>query len=229
MKKIGIAAVLFGLAAVAQTAMADNIGLTFSSIPGGAIDFKNETFYFSPATSAPNFWITDSNSLLKDSIGDFGKLSGGPFTIGAITTVGTGATAQSTAMVTGTGSLTISDGTDTLSAQLQWDEIKQQGTAGNLNDQGVVNLSNITYSGSSADLLALENSVDQTAVLSFSFTPYKSLETLKSTTSLIHTGFAGSISSLPEPGFYGVLCVALISLVGAGKVVAAKARRSQKS
>lgn len=225
MRRIGILAVLIVLAVSAQTAMADTISVGFESIVGAKISFKNGEITFTTPTKNPNsnFQINGSNNLPGDSLGDFGKLSG-TFTIGAITTIGT----QQTAPVSGSGLLTINDGTDTFSANLQWDEIEQQGTAGNLNDAGVVNLSNVTYSGSSADLLALKNSIDQTAVLSFSFTPAKSLTALKTTKTAITQTFSGQISALPEPGFYGVLCVALMSLVGAGKVVAAKARRSQK-
>jgi hypothetical protein len=231
MKKIGIFAVLCGLAVGVQPVLADPINVSFASIGGADIVFKNGTFAFQNSTNKKNgtygydFSINGNSSTLSgDSEGDLGYLTG-TFNIGAITL---GAT-QDTAKVTGNGTLNISDGTDLFSANLAWKEIidDSSGDGGLL---AVVNLTGISYSGSSADLRALQNSVDQKAVLSFSFTPAETLTQLKAATGKgITNTFSGQISALPEPGFYGVLCVALMSLAGAGKVVAAKARQSRKS
>jgi hypothetical protein len=175
---------------------ADQLNLNFASVPGASVDFNgtNSTFTFVSSGGA-GFNITLSN-MSGDSVGDTGTISG-TFTIGAITTVG----GVQTATVTGSGMLDISDGTHDLTATLQWVNVQTQDTAGNFNTSGTVNLSSVTYTGSSQDLLALANGSNPAAIASFSLNPGQSLTQLTTSGKDITTGYSGVFSAaVPEPG-----------------------------
>jgi hypothetical protein len=175
-----------------QRAQAD---ITFSSLPGASINFNGDgTFNFPNATSGNSF---------QTDVGDAGNISG-TYTIGTVSTV----FSVSSASVTGSGTLTIVDQNHvSLTGAVDWKDVTQVGTAGALNINGELNLSSIVYSGTEADLLALKNAGQGSAVVSFQFTPSVSLADLKATKN--STSFSGSIGIVPEPStlFAGAMLI----------------------
>jgi hypothetical protein len=204
-----------------HAALADDLILNFSSVPTAKLDFNgsNSTFAFDAATKAGaaykgfDFNITKSAGATGDSLGLYGKISG-TFTVGAITNAG----GVQTAAVTSTnGVLDISDGTHDLTASLSWINIKTNGTAGNANTSGAVNLTSITYSGTNQDLLALKADGSASVVLSFSFNPAETLTQLTTDQKHNTTAFSGVLTatqpnSVPEPGAVALLLAGLPAL-----------------
>ena len=113
--------------AVAQKAEA--IVIDIAAVPGSKIQFvgTGNTFSFLPGYSGGGFTITDTDGS-DSSVGFEGSI-GGSFTIGAIATVGP----VQTAPVTGTGILTINDGTVDLTADIDMVSIFSLGAAGATN------------------------------------------------------------------------------------------------
>ena len=135
----------------------------------------------------------------------------GLFGVGPITNTGP----LETASVSGTGALNIFDGSDTLTATLSWVDIATFGTAGNLNTTGTANLSNITYTGTNADLLALFNGGSGINVLSFQFTSPTTLTNLfTNSTSTTSTSFSGSIAPVPVPAAIWLFGSGLLGMAG---------------
>lgn len=173
-----------------------DVEIDYSNTGGSKIHFDGAShFSFTGATN--NLHIT----TLGSAYNLLGEITG-TYTIGTVTTTGSGALAMSTAAVTGTGLFRIHDGHGyNLVGTLSWLSIVQVGTGDFLNTAGAVNLTNITYSGTNP-LLALFAKTPSTAsdVLSFQFTPAKALSKLKTTK--LDTSFSGSIYAqrLPDGG-----------------------------
>ncbi len=161
----------------------------------------------------------NSSTGAGDSYGDTG-LIGGNFTIGTITTVGS----TSTASVTGGGTISIFDGTKTLTGNLTWDQITQSGTGNGLNIAGLINVTSISYNGAQADLSDLAAGSLGSESISFTFNPAKTLAYLKLNN--VSDGYSGQISSaVPEPTT--VLAGALLLLpLGASTVKILRHRRA---
>jgi len=208
-KFLSLAAVIAGavLLGVPPPARAD-ITLDFSNTVGGNIHFlggggttagSTGTFSFTPGTGGSDFRIT-GDSAGSTALGLLGNITG-VYDIGQVTT---GGSFQS-ATVTGEGgnTFTISDGTDTFSANVNWIDIFTLGTTGGLNSGGTINLSNIVYGGSNADLqtLAADASASGgTATISFQFSPARSLTQLTASGASNTTSYSGNVSAvLPTP------------------------------
>ena len=104
----------------------------------------------------------------------------------------------------------------TLTADLNWSDIFVYSKLfGGLNILGAVNLSNFSYSGSNADLLAIANGADQSVVLSFQFSPFgkKSLADLMADGHVNSTSYSGSLSAVPEPSSCVLLGMAALGLL----------------
>jgi hypothetical protein len=120
-----------------------------------------------------------------------------------------------TASVNGTGTLTIIDGSFTLTADLVWVDIFSIGTAGGANINGTANLSNIAYGGSNADLLALFNGGSGIQTMTYQFTTPQSLTQLFTTSSSVtSTSFSGNITPVPVPAAVWLFGSGLLGLVG---------------
>lgn len=144
---------------------------------------------------------------------------GGIFNIGAITTSGP----VQSASVTGVGTFSIFDGSQTLTADLTWDSIFSMGTVIGLNFNAVANLSNISYSGSNTALQSIVTSFDPTFTLSTQFNTKKSLTQLMTAGAVNSTTYSGSFSGqpVPEPSTYALMI--------AGLAVAGVAARRRKA
>ena len=187
--------ILAALALLATCQQSLAINIDFAAVSGGQVQFvgSGDTFSFLPS-SGNQFTITGSDGA-GDSVGLFGNMSG-TFTIGAITTVGL----LQTASVSGSGQLTISDGLGyDLTGTLVWDSISTFGSGGVINVNGSLNLSSLTYSGSSADLIALAAPQVGSEVISFQFVPGKTLVQLTTDGRVYSTSFSGSVNAESAP------------------------------
>lgn len=189
------------LLAVGGTAPLRAINLDFGSSPGATLSFAGDgTFSFVDSSAGiytgSDFIVNLSSSGRTGSnsaVGLLGNL-GGTFTIGAIS--------SGVAPVSGSGALTITEGANLFAGTVQWVQIHQTATSGNLNLSGVVNLTGITYGGSNQDLMELAVPGSASSVLSFSFaSPGYSLAQLASTP--ITTSYNGDLHtgrSVPDGG-----------------------------
>ena len=226
---------LFAFSALAMAAPSARASLItqfdFVSEPSGSqagayIEFKGglvtgplRTVTFpNSGVSGHDFIITQSDAL--NMIGIKGNI-GGTFKVGAITILGS----LQTAPLTGTGtffSLTDPSG-KVLSADLVWSEIYTYGTGGGLNPDpmNTLNLTNWTYEtgGVYQPFLDILGGADQSASLSFQFSPARTLTQLMATGSDKLTTYAGSFSMTPEP--------ATLCLLGVGAAVALISRRKR--
>jgi hypothetical protein len=160
-------------------------------------------------TSGSNLEVTSGTAS-----GLYGNVSGN-FGVGTITTTTTPQGPLETAGVTGTGNLSIFDGSFTLTANLNWVDIATFGTAGSLNTLGTANLNNILYSGSNIDLLALADAGAGTQTATFQFSSPTSLTDLFTNSSFItSTSFSGSISAVPVPASIWLFGAAVLGLAG---------------
>lgn len=218
MKKFSLLGMLGGaalvLAGVPGTANAIQINFAAHPSQSGAVAFDgaSDSFYFVPAVH--QFQITSVLGGSGDSVGMSGNITAS-FLIGAVTVNG----GIQTAPVSGAGTLTINDGVTTLSAALVWGTISSFGIGGTMNHAGILNLSDISYGGSHADLIALAAPGVGTAVVTFEFNQETSLIQLKDFGG--QTSFMGSFNSYredidPPQVPDGGLTLALLGLALAG-------------
>ena len=201
---------------------AQSVELDFSSLGTALISFDStgSSLSFTPdAATGYDFQIGSSTET--GIVGYEGTLQGN-FTIGQVTTSGTGALQVEEAPVTGTGLLTISDGNaPAFTAVLTWSSIVTLGTSGALNAGGATNITDFSYSGSNPVLEDLAVDGSGTAVASFQFVPARDLDNLAGGTGG-STTYSGSFEAIPEPRAYGMI---LGLFVLAGTMVAVRARR----
>jgi hypothetical protein len=176
----------------------------------------NSTISFSGTGSSANFDFVNSSGADftitsetggSSAIGLQGNISG-TYTIGSVTTTGS----IETASVTGTGELSISDGSGgTFTANLNWLNVVQAGTGSTLDFTGTVDLSNIAYNFSgtpNSDLEYLAKSPTGTVTLSFQFIPAESLTALEDSGAVNSTSYAGSLTT-PAPASFSLLLSAI--------------------
>jgi hypothetical protein len=163
----------------------------FANTSGANLSFsgQNGVFSFTPDSNGNDFQITNDSGGTGSALNLFGTISG-TFTIGTIS--------GSSAPVTGSGVLTISDGTNNYTADISLVSISKPGSQGTLNPTEVVNLSNVHYAGGNSDLSAFAAGGSPTAMLGF-FNGH-TLAQLQSGGSQVNTPFLGSLTAIvPEP------------------------------
>jgi hypothetical protein len=219
-------ALLLGLS-VLGTRDAGAISLSFASAPGARISFSGatDTFEFTDSALVGPDLGRDFRITLSDGVGDAVGLRGnisGLFQIGAISTLGPLQSAPVTT-VGSAASFSIFDGTTSLTADVAWIDIYTLGGAGALNSGGSLNLSNVLYSGTNADLATLAVASDRTAVITFQFIPARSLTQL-TTDTFNSTSYSGSVSGdtplrVPDGG-------SAVAMLGLGLIAIEAARRN---
>ena len=143
---------------------ASAITLNFASNLNAYLQFNpDRTFQFADGVSARDFTITNSDGS-TGTPGLMGNI-GGTFTIGIIQL--DSLTGEQFAPVTGAGSFSIYDGSEYLTATLDWENISTLGSSGGLNSDGNLSLSGIHYTGLNPDLLDLANAGNAFASLTF--------------------------------------------------------------
>ncbi len=185
LSKLSVLATVVAACALPPVSRANPIDITldYSSTLGASIYFDGAS-HFSFAPKVDNLKITSGAA----ATGLLGEMTG-TYSIGSVTKIG----AVSSAPVQGNGTLVIHDGTGfDMSGTLTWVNIVQVATSDFLNTSGNLNLTNLTYHGSNSILLSLAATPSNASdVLSFQFTPAKSLSTLKNTRT--NTSFSGTI------------------------------------
>jgi len=199
-----VTALLVAGAALLSVSKTEAVTFDYSSTVSNFITFAGDTTF--SFTAAPDTFKVTSGS----ASGFFGDITG-TFTMGAVTTVGP----LSTASVSGTGSLSITDSHGfTLNATLTWADIQQLGTGSSLNVNGAVNLTGITYGGTNSDLVSLAKSGSAVDVLSFQFNPTVTLASLKGSSN--QTSFSGTIAAAPDGG--ATICLLGLGLLAIGTI-----------
>ena len=196
-------------------APAGAVTIDYSNTVGSTINFNPLNgcgggvvgcFDFSPDSPSTSINITSGTAS-----GFLGNIDG-TFGVGAIDI---SLSPLETASVSGTGTLTIIDGSNTLMADLVWIDIFSVGVAGGTNVGGTANLSNITYGGSNPDLLALLNGGSGIQTMTYQFaTPHSLTQLFTTSTTVMSTSFSGNITPVPVPAAVWLFGSGLLGLVG---------------
>jgi hypothetical protein len=178
---------------------------------GGGATVAAPGFAGSPGTGF-DFAVASCSGCVTNLNGLFGNIddpAAGFFQMGAISTIG----AVQTASVTGTGKISITDSSNhKFSGDLTWIDITSIGTQDGFNTNGSVNVTNLSYAGTNADLLALLNAKTGIATLTFTFTTAHNLTTLKGGN--FTDAFTGTYApAVPEPTFYALFGVGLAGAI----------------
>jgi hypothetical protein len=196
------------------------LSLNYSSTPGSTIQFNgsDHSFQFNPSTltafggifDGTQWSIGSEDGGTGSALNLFGGVDGGPFNYGPITTAGS----LQTATVTGPlGDLFITDASDVdLTGTVNWITIGTSGNAGAINAGLEVNISDLAYTGSNPDLIALADASSGSMILTFHFSPGKTLTQLSSGSGPFVTSYSGSIS-VPEPSSVALALLGLAALV----------------
>ena len=203
------AAIVAAVSSLAFVQEAEAIVFNISSVPGSSIEFTGQggshaDINFDPGLTGRDFQIDLVLGGTGSATGYRGNISG-IYDMGPVTTVSGPVPLVETAPVAGTGTFSIFDGVDTLTATVAWVEANSLKTSAiSVAALGVAgNLSAISYSGTDPDLLAFAAGIDETAVLSFLFPPPgKSLAELTNPGSeaTSYSGLAGSRTDVPDSG-----------------------------
>jgi hypothetical protein len=189
--------------------------LSFANLTGTMVSFGGGTFTFSSNNSGYQFDITAFDALTNSpSVGLEGYLTNvDSFTIGTITTNFNGSgTILESAPVFGSATLHITDASSNdLMGTIQWIGITTVGgsgaSAGSLDLQGSVNFTNITYSGANSDLNALALAGAASDVITFQFTPGKTVDQLVAAGGT--SSYSGVITAVPEPSTWVLVAIGI--------------------
>lgn len=207
-----LALVAVGLAA---SAVASQAAIEINFVGLGDIQFKNASQF--KLANAGSIFVVSSSAGSADS--DFGSITAGPFSYGAITTDGAGN--QSAPVITPAGTkLTIKDPWGgTLTGDLNWGTITTYATSGtgNISDGLTVNVSNLAYThGATYQQVLVDFDAANTATLnlSFQFADKKTLTDLSTISKWTGTTYSASLVAVPEPSTYiaGLGALALFGL-----------------
>jgi hypothetical protein len=207
-----IASIGMTMGAFNTQAISLDINSTDISLGGvGRIRFDRgpDTFSFLNARSGNSFVVEGGT----DGSGNIA----GTFKIGAITIAGG---LQSAPVTSSPGAkITITDGTGVFIADIAFGDIFTFGTIGGINSGGSINLSNISYTGSKPNLLALAGDPDGSASIQFGFNPSRSLTDITSGNGSYASTFTGDVSNLdvrvPDGGTTMLLFGVALAGIGA--------------
>jgi hypothetical protein len=195
--------------------------LDISSDVGTSVEFNgsgNEaTFGFNNNGSGHGFDVTSSSGV-GDSVGLHGTIGGSfSYSKASISTVGP---LQVAPVSTSGGLLTITDSSlHSLTGTIVGVDLGTLGTGGAVNVFGAINLSNVVYTGTNADLKELRDEVNSSGgvvAISFQFVPAQSLIQLTTNHSDRKTSYSGSIQtmSVPEPTSLVLGCTGALGVFG---------------
>jgi hypothetical protein len=202
-------------------ARAGDLVLDIASDVGANVEFKGTgtgtNFSFNNNGAGNGFDVTASSGV-GDSVGLHGRIGGMySYTNASIVTMGI---LQSAPVSTSGGTLTITDASmKSLTGTITGVDISTLGTDGAINVSGSINLTNVSYGGTNADLTELRNEANFSGgvvAISFQFAPGRSLTQLAASGSDRHTSYSGSIvTAAPEPSGLALGCIA-IGTIGLG-------------
>jgi hypothetical protein len=220
-----------------QSARADLI-LDIAAEPGASLEFRGSgtgaAFVFNNNELGQGFDVSGSTGV-GDSVGLFGAL-GGTYSF-ATSSIVTAGPIQTTPVSSSGGSLTITDAVgNSLTGTVAGIDVTTFGTGGAVNLSGGINLTNVSYSGTNADLMQFrdEASVDGGVVtISFQFVPAESLTALAVSGADVTTSYSGSIATLetfpsvPEPSSLVLGCISVLGGYGLWRRKALGARTAK--
>jgi PEP-CTERM motif len=182
---------------------------------GANVEFNGSgtgaTFVFNNNGSGHGFDVTASSGV-GDSIGLHGTIGGTySYTTASIVTSGL---LQTAPVSTGGGTLTLTDASlNSLTSTITGVDVATMGTGGAVNVSGAINLMNVSYTGTNADLMELRNEAQVgggVVALTFQFVPGESLTQLAASGADHKTSYSGTITtSVPEPSSLAIGCIAL--------------------
>src|SRR5208282_6037836 len=198
MKKILLATLFVGGVLWATVSQAQ-LTLSLSGANGSQIEFgaNNVANDFTITGGSDQWQITSTAGGTGSANGLYGNFSGGPWSIGTIssTTIGS-ITIQNAPVTTAGGTLTISDGTSLLTGTVNWMQVQTVNNGGSLNASALVNITGLVYSGINADLLTLAQG-DGSVTLGFQFTSNGMLTELTDGSGPYYTTYNGTITAVP--------------------------------
>ncbi len=176
--------------------------LSFSSLTGSSVAFGPGSQFDITASATvdnnlPGGFAQWTITTAGDASGLNGAFSGGPWSYGAITINGP----VETANVSPGGTFSIDDNAGyVLSGNVNWVQISTYGSAGNLNAEATINISDMTYSGLNSALLALLAGAGNGSMdLTFQFGTTESLDQLAALSSPLDAGsYSGTLTPIPE-------------------------------
>lgn len=214
---LGVATLTLLGASVSASFAQSDLSLNFNSLSGSQMVFQSSSFNFSPASpglgigpggSVPDQWFISSetgSAATQSAVGDVGGFAGGPFTYGAISSPDGGFTQTATVNFNPLNPdyLFISDGSGYLHGTVNFIDITTIGqVGGEINDEVLVNLTNVGYSGADPDLGFLTANQPGELDMTFQFVgDGLNLTQLSDGNSHASTSYSGSISvsAVPEP------------------------------
>ncbi len=207
----------------AHPVSAQSVELDFSSLGSAMISFDGATseLDFIPDSSS-GYAFKIASSTVPSLVGYYGNIIG-DFSIGHVTQISSSPFLVEDGNVSGSGILTISDGSPSvLTADVTWNNVATLGTGGVLDAIGEPNLSKFAYSGTNPVLQQLAGSTYGLVSASFQFLPAETLADLATGGGVNATTFSGSLIAIPEPKYSaailgGTLFLVAGALRGAGK------------
>jgi hypothetical protein len=210
---LNLAVLLCFCSLVGGASVASAISLSFSSEPNSYLEFgvaNTIAFQDEVAKSFNDIRITASDTVSGSSIGLTGDIDG-VFTVGAVAVAGS----MESASLSGIGLLSISDGLGgALTGDVAFGSIATFFNFGAFNITSSVNLMNLSYSGTNADLIDLATSSNGVVQASFTAPIGASLSTLVGSGAQVGN-YSGTIdaASAPVPEPSAALSFALGSLL----------------
>lgn len=214
-KTFAIATIAAGLAISATTSQAS---LNFTGIDDIQFNGSNGSFQLNPVAGSktnPQFAFNGADSSLV------GWISNGPWSVNmaSLYTASVGSISYQQASVSGGGQLSIYDGSQTMTGNLNWTQIHTSSRGqGGLANSLSVDLTGLAYGGANADLLALVATGNGNFNLTFQFSGSDpSLQDLLTGTGTTTASYSGSISpvasgAVPEPSTVAAGAMLLLPL-----------------
>jgi hypothetical protein len=211
------------LGACSGTGARADLILNLACDVGASIEFEGSgtgaTIIFDNNKSGTGFHVTSSTGV-EDSVGLHGTIGGSfSYTKASITHVGPWQDAPATVT---NGVFTITDAAHhSLIGAITGLDLATLGTGGALNVSGGINLSNVVYSGTNADLKKIRDQAEYgggVLAITFQFLPARSLTALTAKNSDFKTSYSGSLltQSIPEPSAGLLAGTGILCLLGYG-------------
>ncbi|MCE0523755.1 MAG: hypothetical protein LV480_12685, partial [Methylacidiphilales bacterium] len=191
--------------------------LNFTANTGSTIQFNGSlySFQFNPGSVTPanpggyQWNITSESGGTGAAVGLNGSFLGGPFSYGAITS-SDGGQIQSATVTGPLSTLTIYDGAASLTGTVDFMTVTTIfQSIGALNGELNVNLTNVSYTGTNADLQTLTAYQPGTLDVSFQFASPTTLTSLSTGSTPTLTSYSGSIIETPEPSTWALMLYGL--------------------
>jgi hypothetical protein len=196
--------------------------LEIATVAGANVEFSGSgtgaTFQFDNNGSGQGFEVTGSTGA-GDSVGLFGTL-GGTYSYTAASIQNPFPGVEYAPVFTSGGSLSITDSSSImLTGTIAGIDVATLGSGGAVNVNGIINLSDVSYAGTNADLTQLSHEAALNGgivTVSFQFGSVTSLTQLTASGADNSTSYSGSFatSSVPEPSSLALGAIGALGVIG---------------